>query len=90
MKPWCGHFHLTLAAGDWSARVMTRLSNCGTSEAVQIFVYAFTNAYLMTCFIGKLIREFKNTHTSHIFDVKFDVARIVRFISLTCFMPSSL
>ncbi|KAF9463272.1 WD40-repeat-containing domain protein [Collybia nuda] len=26
---------------------------------------------------GKLIREFNNTHTSHIFDVKFDVARIV-------------
>lgn len=30
--------------------------------------------------VGKLIREFKNTHTSHIFDVKFDVARIVRFV----------
>ncbi|KAF8065261.1 WD40 repeat-like protein [Lyophyllum atratum] len=27
---------------------------------------------------GKLVREFKNTHTSHIFDVKFDAARIVR------------
>ncbi|TFK75685.1 WD40 repeat-like protein [Pluteus cervinus] len=26
---------------------------------------------------GKMVREFKNTHTSHIFDVKFDVARIV-------------
>ncbi|KAF8062330.1 WD40 repeat-like protein [Lyophyllum atratum] len=26
---------------------------------------------------GKLVREFKNTHTSHIFDVKFDAARIV-------------
>ncbi|KDR77316.1 hypothetical protein GALMADRAFT_246672 [Galerina marginata CBS 339.88] len=26
---------------------------------------------------GKLVREFKETHTSHIFDVKFDVARIV-------------
>ncbi|KAG6860915.1 hypothetical protein C0995_006039 [Termitomyces sp. Mi166 len=26
---------------------------------------------------GKLVREFRNTHTSHIFDVKFDVTRIV-------------
>ncbi|KAG6857516.1 hypothetical protein H0H87_002141 [Tephrocybe sp. NHM501043] len=26
---------------------------------------------------GKLIREFKGTHSSHIFDVKFDVSRIV-------------
>jgi len=26
---------------------------------------------------GKLIREFKQTHTSHIFDVKFDLGRIV-------------
>ncbi|PPQ92517.1 hypothetical protein CVT25_010350 [Psilocybe cyanescens] len=26
---------------------------------------------------GKMIREFKQNHTSHIFDVKFDVARIV-------------
>ncbi|KAJ3559376.1 hypothetical protein NP233_g11276 [Leucocoprinus birnbaumii] len=26
---------------------------------------------------GKLIREFKNTHTSHIFDVKFNLGRIV-------------
>ncbi|KAH9474789.1 F-box/WD repeat-containing protein pof11 [Psilocybe cubensis] len=26
---------------------------------------------------GKLIREFKGNHTSHIFDVKFDVSRIV-------------
>ncbi|TFK31228.1 hypothetical protein BDQ12DRAFT_694405 [Crucibulum laeve] len=26
---------------------------------------------------GKMVREFKGTHTSHIFDVKFDVARIV-------------
>ncbi|KAF8892895.1 WD40-repeat-containing domain protein [Infundibulicybe gibba] len=25
---------------------------------------------------GKMVREFKNTHTSHIFDVKFDAARI--------------
>jgi F-box and WD-40 domain protein 1/11 len=27
---------------------------------------------------GRLVREFKNTHVSHIFDVKFDVRRIVR------------
>ncbi|KAF8902624.1 WD40-repeat-containing domain protein [Gymnopilus junonius] len=26
---------------------------------------------------GKLVREFKGIHTSHIFDVKFDIARIV-------------
>lgn len=28
--------------------------------------------------IGKMVREFRNSHTSHIFDVKFDVGRIVR------------
>lgn len=28
---------------------------------------------------GKLVREFLGTHNSHIFDVKFDVARIVRW-----------
>lgn len=30
---------------------------------------------------GKLVREFRNMHTSHIFDVKFDVARIVRCVA---------
>lgn len=29
---------------------------------------------------GKLVREFRGTHNSHIFDVKFDVARIVRWV----------
>ena len=38
----------------------------------------------LTIHIGKLLREFKGTHTSHIFDVKFDVARIVRCASLVC------
>lgn len=41
------------------------------------FTYA-SNVCFLTCTIGKMIREFTNTHTSHIFDVKFDVARIVR------------
>jgi F-box and WD-40 domain protein 1/11 len=27
---------------------------------------------------GKMVREFKNSHFSHIFDVKFDARRIVR------------
>lgn len=27
---------------------------------------------------GRMVREFRNSHVSHIFDVKFDVARIVR------------
>jgi hypothetical protein len=30
--------------------------------------------------LGKMIREFKNIHTSHIFDVRFDVGRIVRWV----------
>ena len=30
---------------------------------------------------GKMMREFRNSHVSHIFDVKFDVARIVRYAS---------
>ena len=29
---------------------------------------------------GKLVREFKQAHTSHIFDVKFDITRIVRYV----------
>jgi F-box and WD-40 domain protein 1/11 len=29
---------------------------------------------------GKMVREFRNSHISHIFDVKFDVARIVRCV----------
>jgi WD40 repeat protein len=29
---------------------------------------------------GKIVREFKHGHTSHIFDVKFDVRRIVRCV----------
>lgn len=29
---------------------------------------------------GKMVREFKNSHSSHIFDVKFDACRIVRYI----------
>lgn len=28
--------------------------------------------------VGRLVREFRNLHASHIFDVKFDVSKIVR------------
>ena len=28
--------------------------------------------------VGRLVREFRNLHASHIFDVKFDVGKIVR------------
>lgn len=31
---------------------------------------------------GKVVREFKHGHVSHIFDVKFDVRRIVRYVPL--------
>lgn len=31
-------------------------------------------------YIGKMLRDFKDSHTSHIFDVKFDFARIVRWV----------
>ena len=34
---------------------------------------------------GKVIREFKHGHSSHIFDVKFDVRRIVRYVHLLSF-----
>ncbi|KAG1888355.1 WD40 repeat-like protein [Suillus subluteus] len=30
--------------------------------------------------VGKLVREFRDLHASHIFDVKFDVGRIVRWV----------
>jgi WD40 repeat protein len=29
---------------------------------------------------GRLVREFRDLHASHIFDVKFDVGRIVRWV----------
>lgn len=29
---------------------------------------------------GKMVREFKHQHSSHIFDVKFDMRRIVRCV----------
>lgn len=35
---------------------------------------------------GKMTREFRNSHVSQIFDVKFDVARIVRCVR---FVPAS-
>lgn len=31
---------------------------------------------------GRMLREFRNGHVSHIFDVKFDVSRVVRCVSL--------
>lgn len=30
---------------------------------------------------GKLVREFRGCHSSHIFDVRFDCSRIVRYVS---------
>ena len=36
---------------------------------------------------GRLVREFR-THESHIFDVKFDVRRIVRWVLLLFSLPS--
>lgn len=38
-----------------------------------------------------MVREFKgvDVHTSHIFDVKFDVGRIVRCVCGFCFISSS-
>jgi len=30
--------------------------------------------------MGRLVREFRDLHASHIFDVKFDVGRIVRWV----------
>ena len=32
------------------------------------------------------MREFRGTHNSHIFDVKFDVARIVRWVYVSFFL----
>ena len=37
-----------------------------------------------------MVREFKSSHTSHIFDVKFDVARIVRCVLGLRFVFSSM
>lgn len=33
---------------------------------------------------GKLVREFKGLHYSHIFDIKFDCSRIVRCVDGLC------
>ena len=39
---------------------------------------------------GKLINKFTGKHTSQIFDVKFDVSRIVRYVAeLTTFFPAT-
>jgi hypothetical protein len=35
--------------------------------------------------VGRLIREFRDLHASHIFDVKFDVGRIVRWVFFSVF-----
>ena len=81
--PWWGmrrlsvHFHLTRAVVVWLVQVMINLSNFGTWVVVR------KNALiLITCTTysvsGKLVRDFKGIHTSHIFDVKFDMSRIVR------------
>lgn len=32
--------------------------------------------------VGRLVREFRNLHASHIFDVKFDVGKIVRWVDV--------
>lgn len=35
---------------------------------------------------GTMLREFRNAHDSHIFDVKFDASHIVRCVSLLSFL----
>lgn len=41
---------------------------------------------------GKMVREFRGCHVSHIFDVKFDHCRIVRYVDILggpcCYMSS--
>ena len=55
-----------------------KLWDLGTGELLLLFPQlVFLIDYL---FAGKLVREFLGTHNSHIFDVKFDVARIVRWV----------
>lgn len=39
---------------------------------------------------GRMIREFKGNHDSHIFDVKFDVGRIVRWVLVSSFFDDAL
>lgn len=63
--------------------VMTGASSSGTSQLVSNLFYRLETGTLLTmgCLLpstGRLVREFDRVHTSHIFDVKFDVARIVR------------
>ena len=54
-----------------------KLWDLGTGELLLFCL--FDRIYILS-FTGKLVREFLGTHNSHIFDVKFDVARIVRWV----------
>ena len=56
-----------------------KLWDLGTGELLSLFYLSFDQIYILS-FEGKLVREFLGTHNSHIFDVKFDVARIVRWV----------
>ena len=65
---------------------MTKVWSCGTSVVVStLFLLEYCSGFRYWCNVdsfttGKLVREFKQAHTSHIFDVKFDVTRIVRYV----------
>lgn len=55
-----------------------KLWDLGTGEYSKLIKTETHAEYIYYC-AGKLVREFLGTHNSHIFDVKFDAARIVRW-----------
>lgn len=62
-------------------RAMIRACGCGIWAAVSFRrIFAHERMLMGLLIQGKLIREFKNSHSSHIFDVKFDTRRIVRCV----------
>ncbi|EAU84060.2 nuclear distribution protein nudF [Coprinopsis cinerea okayama7 len=71
--PWTGDCLRTLVGHDALVRALSfdprsgRLVSVSYDRTVKVW----------DLWTGKLIREFKRIHASHIFDVKFDIARIV-------------
>ena len=51
--------------------------------------YLYLNSQVHMTSSGKLINKFTGKHTSQIFDVKFDVSRIVRYVAALIPFPTT-
>lgn len=71
--PWTGECIRTLAGHEALVRALS--FDPRTARLVSVSYDRTVKVWDLRS--GKLVREFKRIHTSHIFDVKFDVSRIV-------------